>query len=318
MKWFHEHFTGYGTKRPIEPTVLDRSHSKLNSWLGLSGANDSSDVKLVHFLLFVAMDSRESISRISYTRREKFVGSETIVRSFLPLFSYREEFWTLKKRLHEQCARALTCVVTRDIQQMSVYRGKTMNRGVRTCVRANAWPGVGVSQTRMWILVAHPYDKVRSPYCFPSRKWYLKPFAKTSPTGLSPYSRGYIAYVHTRQYLCFPFFLRRLCHLPVDGKTSIEKNVKFAKKETIILFMKLRNVHVKTWEKQNSISAVLFCALDEHRKLKKWMREQRRNINASTVRIYLEVTQTTPSTTGVRLIQNWLLNHDTKSRRWFE
>lgn len=138
----------------------------------------------------------ESISRILYTRREKFVGSETD-RSIFATFHVSRRVLNAQKRLHEQCARALTCVVTRDIQQMSVYRGKTMNRGVRTCVRANAWPGVGVSQTRMWILVAHPYDKVRSPYCFPCRKWYLKPFAKTSPTGLSPYSRGYIAYVRT-------------------------------------------------------------------------------------------------------------------------
>lgn len=202
---------------------------------------------------------RESISRISYTRWEKFIDSETIV-SKLPFFSYRKEsrIEHSKTRICTGDMRMRLRVSSTAIsRQMSVYRGKTMNRGVRTCVRSNAWPGVAIAQTRMWILLAHPYDKVRSPYCLPSGKWYLKPFAKTSPTGLSLYSRDYIEYVRTRQYLCFLFFFRRLCHLPVDGKTSIEKNAKNAcMKETITLFMKLRN-HVKTWEKQNTISGVV-------------------------------------------------------------
>lgn len=129
-------------------------------------------------------------------------------------------------------------------RQMSVYRGKTMNRGVRTCVRANAWPGVGISQTRMWILFAHPYDKVRSSYCFPSAKWYLKPFAKTSPTGLSPYRRDYIGYVRTCQCLCFLFFFRRLYHLPGwrENKHRVARRMRsLHERNEITLFMKSRN-----------------------------------------------------------------------------
>lgn len=156
-------------------------------------------------------------------------------------------------------------------RQMSVYRGKTMNRGVRTCVRANAWPGVGISQTRMWILFAHPYDKVHSSYCFPSAKWYLKPFAKTSPTGLSPYRRDYIGYVCTYASMSlFPLlFSSFISFTGLTGKqaSSGERNAKLAwkKRDNIIYEIeKPLRVHVKTREKQNSISGVILrigCAM---------------------------------------------------------
>lgn len=215
-------------------TALDRSHSKLNSWLGLSGANDSSDVKLVHFLLFVAMDSWNE--NIVYARRKiRFL----VFEKNRELNARKLEFvetGNVRMRL-----RVSSSAISR---QMSVYRGKTMNRGVRTCVRANAWPGVGISQTRMWILFAHPYDKVRSSYCFPSAKWYLKPFAKTSPTGLSPYRRDYIGYVRTRQCLCFLFFFRRLYHLPGwrENKHRVARGMRsLHERNEITLFMKSRN-----------------------------------------------------------------------------
>lgn len=87
-------------------TVLDRSHFKLNSWLGLSGANDSSDVKLVHFLPLCCDVFANPFREYRISRREKFVSN---------FFSYREESRIQQSNLYGQCAHALTCVVIRDI-----------------------------------------------------------------------------------------------------------------------------------------------------------------------------------------------------------
>lgn len=121
-------------------TVLDRSHFKLNSWLGLSGANDSSDVKLVHFLPLCCDVFANPFREYRISRREKFVYRTC---HFSECIEKNREF---NSRICTGNVRMRWRVSSSAIsRQMSVYRGKTMNRGARTCVRANAWPGVGIS-----------------------------------------------------------------------------------------------------------------------------------------------------------------------------
>lgn len=104
-------------------TALDRSHSKLNSWLGLSGANDSSDVKLVHFLLFVAMDSWNE--NIVYARRKiRFLVSRRIAK------------WTLENSNLLKRAMCACAYVCRHPRYPGKCQSTVVKRWIVACARA--------------------------------------------------------------------------------------------------------------------------------------------------------------------------------------
>lgn len=104
-------------------TALDRSHSKLNSWLGLSGANDSSDVKLVHFLLFVAMDSWNE--NIVYARRKiRFLVSRRIAN------------WTLENSNLLKRAMCACAYVCRHPRYPGKCQSTVVKRWIVACARA--------------------------------------------------------------------------------------------------------------------------------------------------------------------------------------
>lgn len=115
-------------------TVLDRSHSKLNSWLGLSGANDSSDVKLVHFLLFVAMDSRIDFENIVYAMRKiHWFGNDRIELAIF-LVSKRVELSTRKLEfVRAICACAYVC---RQPRYPGKCQSTVVKRWIVACARA--------------------------------------------------------------------------------------------------------------------------------------------------------------------------------------
>lgn len=117
-------------------TVLDRSHSKLNSWLGLSGANDSSDVKLVHFLLFVCCDGFANRFREYRIRNEK--------NSLIRKRSYRSCHFSRIEKSHELNTRKLEFVraicacacVCRQPRYPGKCQSTVVKRWIVACARA--------------------------------------------------------------------------------------------------------------------------------------------------------------------------------------
>lgn len=172
---------------------------------------------------------RESVSRISYiaTRKiciELFLVSRRIANSTV------EFVWAM-------CACADVCRHPR-------YPGKCQSTVVKRWIVARARACVRtrdpVLASRMWIFPCPSIWQSSSLLLLPLfRKWYLKPFAKTSPTGLSPYRRDYIAYASISLFsLLFSSFM------PFTGwrENKHREECKACMKETIaLLFMKLRN-----------------------------------------------------------------------------